>query len=100
MAGFDRVKSAMTTLRAEFSVPVDRINPADLFWPLDRLDVEIDDNRLVVAAHQDAFERLLGRSVNLLVWHIRRHEDEVARTGFGDVFEMVAHRIRARPLRT
>jgi len=71
-------------------VPVDRINPADLFWPLDRLDVEIDDNRLVVAAHQDAFERLLGRSVNLLVWHIRRHEDEVARTGFGDVFEMVA----------
>src|SRR5215472_12388058 len=69
---------------------VDWIDPANLFRPLDRLDVEIDDDRLVVAAHQYAFERLVGRGIDLLVRHIRRHEDEIAGAGFGDVFEPLA----------
>src|SRR3984893_8220385 len=40
------------------AVAVDRIDPANLFRPLGRLDVKIDDNRLVVAAHQHTFEGL------------------------------------------
>src|SRR5215469_7796084 len=45
------------------ALTMDRIDPANLFRPLDRLDVEIDDDRLVVAAHQYALERLVGRGI-------------------------------------
>src|SRR5581483_8787984 len=37
---------------------VDRIDPAHRLGLLDRVDLEIDHHRLVVAAHQHAFERL------------------------------------------
>src|ERR1043166_6034823 len=45
------------TLRPASALLVDRVDPADLFRFLRRLDVEVDDDRLVVAAHQHAFER-------------------------------------------
>src|SRR5690349_2098162 len=49
---------------AGLPVPMDRVDPGHLFRLLDRLDVEIDDDRLVVAAYQHAFERLVGRGVD------------------------------------
>jgi hypothetical protein len=48
-------------------VAVDRIDPDDPFGAFDRFDVEVDDDRLVVTANQHAFERLVGRRVDLLV---------------------------------
>ena len=39
---------------------VDRINPGDVFGALDRRDVEINHNCLVVGAHQHAFQDLIG----------------------------------------
>ncbi len=69
---------------------VDRIDPGDRFRLLHRLDVEIDHHRLVVGAHQNAFERRVGGGVDLLMRHIGRHEDEVARPGLGDIFQMIA----------
>src|ERR1051325_1993727 len=72
------------------SMAVDWVYPANLFWFFDRLDLEVDDDRLVVAAHQHAFEGFIARGVDLLVRHIGRHEDEVARPSLGDVFEGVA----------
>jgi hypothetical protein len=38
---------------------VDRIDPIDALGLLHRLDIEIDHHRLVVAAHQYAFQRLV-----------------------------------------
>ena len=57
---------------------------------LDRLDVEVDHDRLAAAAHQHAFQRLVGGGVDLLVRHVRRHVDEVARPGLGDEFQLLA----------
>ena len=53
---------------------VDRVDPGDVFRLLDRFDVEIDHDRLVVAAHQHAFERLVLARVDLLMRHVRRHD--------------------------
>src|SRR5262245_45873330 len=69
---------------------VDRIDPRHLLGLLHRLDVEVDDDRLVVAAHQHAFERLVRAGVDLLVRHERRHVDEVAGPGLGHELEVLA----------
>src|SRR5882757_6862777 len=66
---------------------MDRINPRDLLRFLNRLDIEIDHNGLVVAAHKDAFERLVRIGVDFLVRHVGRHENEIAGPGLGDEFE-------------
>jgi hypothetical protein len=37
---------------------MDRVDPGDVLRLLDRLDVEVDNHGLIVAADHDAFERL------------------------------------------
>src|ERR1041385_177515 len=78
------------------AVAMDGVDPPHLFRLFDRLDIEIDDNRLVVAAHQHAFQGLLAGSVDLLMRHIGRYKDEIARSGLRDIFEMLAP-THARP---
>src|SRR6266851_2764278 len=77
---------------------VDRIDPVDGLRLLDRGDVEIDDDRFLVAAHEDAFERLRGAGVDLLMRHVRRHVDEIARSRLGDEFEPIAPAHAGPPL--
>src|SRR3954451_18806917 len=72
------------------SMAMDRVDPANLFRFFDRLDLEVDDDRLVVAAPQHAFEGFITRRVDLLVRHIGWHEDDVARPSLGNIFEAVA----------
>jgi hypothetical protein len=67
-----------------------RILPQDLFRRFGRGDVEVDDDRLLAGAHQDAFERLVAAGIDLLVRHIGRHVDEIAGAGLGDEFQMLA----------
>ena len=63
----------------------------DLLGRLDRIDVgDVDHHRLVVGAHQHAFQRLRGVGVDLLMRHERRHEDEIAGTRLGDEFQPLA----------
>jgi len=81
-------------------VAVDRVDPEHLFVALDRLDVEIDDDRLVVAAHQHAFKGLFGGRVDLLVRHIGRDKDEVAGPASATYSRCSPQRIRARPFST
>ncbi|MCD6073303.1 MAG: hypothetical protein K0Q70_186 [Rhodospirillales bacterium] len=70
---------------------MNRVDPIDLLRFFHRIDVgDIDDHGLVVGAHEDAFEDVVRIGVDFLVGHIRRHEDEVARIGFGGEFEPVA----------
>src|SRR5229473_2015630 len=69
--------------------PVDRVHPLHRLRLLDSLDIQVDHNRFLAAAHQHAFQRLVGR-VDLLVRHEGGHEDEVARPRLGQVLEPVA----------
>lgn len=71
---------------------MDRIDLAHRLRFLRRLDVEIDHHRLAVAADHDAFEQFVAAGVELLVRHIGRHKDEIAGTGLGREFEMLAAR--------
>ena len=68
---------------------MDRIDPSDGLGLLDRLDVEIDGNRLAIAAHQHTFEHVVGAGIDLLMRHIGRDIDEIARAGLGHEFEMI-----------
>ena len=69
---------------------MNRIDPETASGTLDRLDIEIDYHRLLAAAHDHARQRRVGRGVDLLMRHEGRNKDEIARPGFGDVFEMFA----------
>ena len=55
---------------------MDRINPRNLLGHLDRLDVEVNHYRFVVAAHKDTFKRLILARINFLVRHERWHIDK------------------------
>src|SRR5690242_6636256 len=55
-----------------------------------RLDVEIDRDRLAVTAHQHAFQNLVAAGVDLLMRHVRRHEDEIAGAGFRSELQLLA----------
>jgi hypothetical protein len=70
--------------------PVDVVDPADGLWLLDDRDVQVDHDRLLVAADQDALELLVGRGVDLLMGDERGHEDEVARPGLGGELQPLA----------
>src|SRR3981189_1245290 len=48
---------------------------------LNRLDVEIDRDRLAVAAHQHAFQHLITAGVGLLMRHVRGNKNEVPGVG-------------------
>ncbi len=69
---------------------MDRVDPRHFGRLLDRLDVEVDHDRLVVAAHQHAFEDLVLTRIDLLVRHVRRHVDEIAGAGLGGELEPLA----------
>jgi len=69
---------------------MDRVLPKDIFRLFHRLDIEIDDDRLLSGADQHAFQCLVAAGVDFLMRHVGRHEDEIARAGFGDEFQIVA----------
>jgi hypothetical protein len=77
-----------------------RADPTDLLRWLYGRDVEIDDHRLLAAANQDAVEGFIGVRVDFLVRDEGRHVDEIAGLGFGNKFERISQRIRARPRTT
>src|SRR3954465_12441909 len=57
------------------------VYPVHLLWVwLDLGKIEVDHDRLLTAAHDDAGERLVSAGIDLLVRHVRRDVDEVAGT--------------------
>jgi uncharacterized protein YjbJ (UPF0337 family) len=66
------------------------IYPQHGFRFLDRLDVEIDGNRLPIAAHQHALEHFVTAGVDLLVRHVGRDENEIAGIGFRGELQMLS----------
>ena len=61
---------------------VDRVHPEDGFRLFDRFDLQVHDDGFVVAANQNAFQRLIRAGVDFLMRDIGRDEDEVAGFGF------------------
>ena len=52
--------------------------------------IQIHDNRILSAAHDDGFADLVGPRIDLLVRYVRRHIDEIARSRFIAEFQAVA----------
>src|SRR5471032_790633 len=69
---------------------MNRLNPEHFLGLLHCIDVQIHHHRLVVAAHEYAFQRFVGERVDFLMRHVRRHEDEITRSGFSGKFQMIA----------
>jgi hypothetical protein len=55
-----------------------------------RFDVQIDRDRLAVAAHQHAFQHLVTAGIDLLMRHVGRDENEIAGIGFRHKLQMLA----------
>src|SRR6478672_5297562 len=78
--------SSASTVQARIAAPpllgeVRRVDPAHRLGLLHRLDVEVDRPRLAVAAAEHALQPLGRAGVDLLVRHVGRDVDEVARSG-------------------
>jgi len=69
---------------------VDRVDPVDGFRFFNRVDIEVDDHRFVIAAHQHALKRSFRVGINFLVRDIRRNKDEVAGFSFSRELKMFA----------
>ena len=67
-----------------------RVDPEHLLGLFRRLYIEVHRHRLAVGAHQHAFQHLVAAGVDLLVRHVGRDVDEVARTRFGDELKVLA----------
>ena len=68
---------------------MDRIDPGNLLRRLGRSNVEVDDDRLLAAANEDAAESLVSAGVNLLVGHERRHVDEISGPGLSHELQAI-----------
>jgi hypothetical protein len=67
-----------------------RIDPEYSLRLLDRLNVKVDNDWLLVAPHQNAFQRRVAVRIDLLVRYVRRDIDEVAWSSFGQVLQPFA----------
>src|ERR1700730_14050379 len=70
--------------------PVNWVDPRDGLGLLHGFNVEVDNNCLLVAAHNHAFQRLLRQRIYFLMRHVGRNINEVARPGLRGVFQMFA----------
>ena len=77
------------------------VNPLYLFRVrLDIRQVEIDDHRLLAAAHQHARQRLVVARIDFLVRDEWRHVNEVTGAASATNSSRSPQRMRARPLTT
>ena len=60
------------------------IDPTDFFRFFYRGDIDVDDDRFLIAAHDHAQERLVSIGIDLLVWHKGRNVNKIARTSLGN----------------
>src|ERR1700693_6539833 len=68
---------------------MERNRAAGAGW-LGALEVKIHHDRILTAAYHDRFARLVGESVDLLMRHVGRNVDEVARPGLAAEFQALS----------
>src|ERR1700733_16205090 len=83
-------RPGMTSLLPLGGIAMHGVDPQNRLRLFHRLDVEIDRDRLAVAAHQHAFKHLVGAGVDLLMRHIGRNKNEVAGIGFRRELQLLA----------
>jgi hypothetical protein len=69
---------------------MDVVYPVHLLRRLGRRDVEIDNDRLLIIAHDDTAKGFVLARINLLMGNERWHVDEVARPSFGNEFKTLS----------
>ncbi len=67
-----------------------RVDPVYFFRPLHRLNIKVNNDGLLVIAHDNAGERFALACINLLMGDKRWYIDEVARLSFGNEFEALS----------
>jgi hypothetical protein len=55
------------------------VDPADRLGQLDRLDIQVVDQTGLPASRHNAVQLQILAGVDLLMWNIRRHVNEIAR---------------------
>ena len=70
--------------------PVNWVDPRDGLGLRHGFNVEVDNNCLLVATHNYAFQRLLRQSIYFLMRHVGRNVNEVSRPSLRGVFQMFA----------
>src|SRR5215212_10648777 len=69
---------------------MDMVYPMHLLRRLGRRNIEINNDRLLVIAHDDTGKWFALVRINLLMGNERWHVDEVARPSFGNEFEVLS----------
>jgi hypothetical protein len=69
---------------------VDGIDPVDSLRRFRRRYIEIDYHWFLPTTYENALERLIRIGIDFLVWYVRRHIDEITRTGFSNELEIRA----------
>ena len=69
---------------------MESVDPVYLLQRLRRLNVEVDNYRLLIITHDDAGEWFVLTRIDLLMGHERWHIDEVTRASFGNEFETLS----------
>jgi len=83
------------------TLPVDVVHPLHLLRiGLDVRQLEVDHDGLLPASHDHARQRRLRARVDLLVWHVRRDEDESPGPASATNSSRSPQRMRALPLAT
>ena len=71
-------------------IRVQRINPVDFFRRLDRLDIQVNDDGILTAAHEHATECRGFACVDLLMGHKGRNDNKITGRGLGDKLQVFA----------
>ena len=66
------------------------VYPVHLLRRLGRRNIEINNDRLLVIAHDDTGKWFVLARINLLMGNERWHVDEVARPSFGNEFKVLS----------
>jgi hypothetical protein len=69
---------------------VNVINPDHGLRIISGLDLQIDDDRFVIAARNHAFRRVTRRGIYLLMGNVERNVNEVTQSGFRSIFQMLS----------
>jgi hypothetical protein len=69
---------------------MDVVYPVHLLRRLGRRNIEINNDRLLLIAHDDTAEWFVVARINLLMENERWHVDEVARPSFGNEFKVLS----------
>jgi len=69
---------------------MDMVYPVHLLRRLGRRNIEINNDRLLVIAHDDTGKWFVLARINLLMGNEQWHVDEVARPSFGNEFKALS----------